>query len=291
LSESSQDVWVAGEALIDLLPGAGESIPVVGGGPANAAKALANLGVRTTFVGGISGDSYGDLIESELLSYGVDLKLARKSNLPTATAEVKLDEKGGATYKFRLEQTATFDYGDWLPIGKPKVLYTGTLATLIEPGAGALYKWVKGMEVPIVYDPNIRSSVLNDKTKYLESFSKWAETSKVVKLSLEDLEWLDLSATEILEMGPELVVLTRGDQGISAFTKDESLHQPSEKVEVVDTVGAGDTVGAVIVEGMLRDFELRSGNLEEILKRAVRAAGITCSRAGAKPPTLKELNS
>jgi fructokinase len=290
LSESSHEVWVAGEALIDLLPGASEPTPVVGGGPANTAKALANLGIKTAFIGGVSTDTFGELIENELLSYQVDLKLAKKSDLPTATAEVKLDRDGGATYAFKLDKTATFDFGDWLPRGNPKVLYTGTLATLIEPGASALYNWIKDLGISIVYDPNVRPSVLGDREKYLTSFAKWAEISKVVKLSEEDMNWLGLSTLKILGMGPELIVLTRGGEGISAFRRDEILHQTSERVEVVDTVGAGDTVGAVIVEGMLKNPELAGASLQSVLQRAVRAAGITCSRAGAKPPKLKELN-
>ena len=88
----SAQIWVAGEALIDLLPNGESKLPVVGGGPANTAKALANLGFSTYFIGGISSDEYGKLIEGELSSYGVDLSGALRSELPTAIAEVELNE-------------------------------------------------------------------------------------------------------------------------------------------------------------------------------------------------------
>ena len=104
-------IWVVGEALIDLLPGGN---PVVGGGPANTAKAIAALGIPTCFVGGISIDRYGELIVSELSEFGVNLDLVNKSNLRTARAIVTLVESGAATYQFELVNTATFNFGDWL---------------------------------------------------------------------------------------------------------------------------------------------------------------------------------
>lgn len=290
MDNSDYSVWVSGEVLIDLMPGLKGRVPTVGGGPANTAKALSNLGIKTSFVGGISRDAYGKLIRNELLDYGVDISLSRDSNLPTATASIQFNEEGGAIYNFKFENTATFDFGDWLPKSNPNILYTGSLAALIEPGAGALFTWAKSMKTAIFYDPNVRPSVVKEKSRYLESFYKWAEISRVIKLSLEDLTWLGLSTSRILELGPKLVILTKGSDGISAFTHQETRHQKSEKIEIVDTVGAGDTVGAVIVEEFLKDPALSGDTLENLLKRAVRAAAITCTRAGAKPPTLEELN-
>ena len=290
MSKSSHRVWVVGEALVDLLPGPSGRTPYVGGGPANAAKAIANLGIEAAFIGGISTDNYGSIIRSELSNYGVNLDLVRKSNLPTATAAVQLNEDGEAEYQFKLEKTATFDFSNWLPTGHPEVIYTGSLATIIEPGASAIYRWLKNLDLSIVYDPNIRPSVVKEKSRYLESFHKWAEISRVIKLSLEDLDWLGLSTSRILELGPKLVILTKGSDGISAFTRQETLHQQSEKLKIVDTVGAGDTVGAVLVEGILKFGDGLLLNLQEVLHRASLAAAITCTRAGAKPPTLEELN-
>jgi fructokinase len=284
------EVWVAGEALIDLMPGKNKTIPVVGGGPANAAKALANLAIRTCFIGGISTDKYGDLIQDELLSFGVDLTLSRKSNLPTATALVKLDENGCAKYQFHLEQTASFDFGDWLPIGQPKALYLGSLSTLINPSFSALFDWAKEIGVMIVYDPNVRPTVLPDKIKYIQNFEKWASISNIVKLSEDDLSWLGYGERDLFDFGVSLVVVTKGAKGISAFTRKEEVLVPAKAVDISDTVGAGDTVGAVIVEGVLKFGDLYCENLRFTLERAAKAAAITCSRPGANPPTLRELD-
>lgn len=281
------EVWVAGEALIDLLPG---DIPVVGGGPANTAKALANLGIKSYFVGGISSDSYGEMIEENLYRSGVDLALVHRSQLPTAIAKVTLDENGSASYEFSLENTATFNFGDWLPLGSPEVLHVGTLSTIVNPGAEALFSWANTINSRIVFDPNVRPSVLGDKERYRKQFIKWVGISSIIKLSEEDLEWLDFSIEKILELGAELVVLTRGAQGLSAFRKDETFEIPGRKVEVIDTVGAGDTVGAVLVEGLINFGELKGSNLKSVLERAALAAAITCTRAGAVPPSLEELS-
>ena len=284
-------VWVAGEALIDLVPLNGEVKAIVGGGPANTAKALAKLGIEVCFIGGISSDRYGAAIREELDS--VDLCLALESELPTALAEVSLDSSGSASYKFTLEETATFDFHtSWLPYGSPDILHIGTLATLVEPGASELYSWAKGLDSVIVFDPNVRSSVLGDAEKYREIFESWALISKIVKMSEEDLHFLGYSGgEEVLELGPELVVVTRGADGMEGITSKGLVSVPGAKVNVVDTVGAGDTVGAILVEGLLRyGFDdLKGKNLFTVLTRATRAAAITCSRAGANPPSAKEL--
>ena len=281
-------IWVVGEALIDLLPGGN---PVVGGGPANTSKALARLGIPTSFVGGISSDSYGQLIESELSEFGVNLDLANKSNLRTAQAIVSLVESGAATYQFELANTATFDFGGWLPKGSPAIVHFGSLATIVEPGASDLYKWASGLDALIVFDPNVRSSVLSERDVYRAYFKKWAKISDVVKLSDEDLSWLGTSVDEILNFGVDLVVVTHGENGLSGFRHGEKYSVSGVVVDVVDTVGAGDTVGAVLVEGFVKYGELSGENLESVLKRAAVAAAITCTRAGAKPPSIEELES
>ncbi len=287
----SNQIWVAGEALIDLVPEGNLYTPVVGGGPANTAKALSRLGFTPSFIGGISSDQYGSMIEAELAE--VDLKFTLRSNLPTALAIVSLNESGSASYEFKLENTATFDFRkEWLPSGSPELLHIGTLATVIEPGCSALFEWASQLECPIVFDPNIRPSVMSEKAKYREIFERWAQISDVVKMSSEDLSWLGFTDVEnILDFGPKLVVVTHGAEGMSGHTVSGSVSVPGVKVEVIDTVGAGDTVGAVVVEGLLNYGidSLTGDNLFEVLTRAARAAAITCSRVGANPPTLAEL--
>lgn len=283
-------VWVAGEVLIDLVPRGESILPIVGGGPANTAKALANLGFETYFVGGISSDEYGEMIRKELV--GVNLSLALESNLPTALAKVTLDSSGSASYEFSLEGTATFDFrSGWLPYGEPEILHIGTLGTVVEPGASNLYEWASQMSAPIVFDPNIRPSVMSAKDRYRATFERWAEISTVVKMSIEDLEWLGYSnPVSLFDLGFSYLILTKGKDGIEGFTKDGAVSVPGVAVDVVDTVGAGDTVGAIVVEGLAKlGVSGLEENLLSVLTRAAKAAAITCSRAGAKPPTLAEM--
>lgn len=281
---------------MDLVPDSSGFIqPLVGGGPANTAKALSQLGLETYFIGGISEDDFGKNIHGELKRSGVLLSKVKRSTLPTATAMVSLSGSGSATYEFNLEGTATFDFSEeWLPAGVPSVLMLGSLGSLIEPGASALHAWAKNLKSPIVFDPNVRPSVLGDDISYRSSVERWLKISEVVKLSEEDMAWLfgHTIPSQLLEFGPSMVVMTRGERGIVGVAKDIEVSVDAEKVDVVDTVGAGDTVGAIIAEALaLRGLSGMKNNLREILVRATKASAITCSRTGAKPPALQELEN
>ena len=292
-------IWVCGEVLIDVLP----TGPVVGGGPANTAKALARLGHAVDFIGGISTDTHGKLSRKELERDGVDLTLAHECSKPTCTATVQLDKAGSATYTFVIDATATFDFSpSWLPDPerlKPSVLHIGTLATVVEPGASVLFDWaVKCAEfAPIVFDPNVRPSFLADREKYCQAVEKWVAISSVVKLSDEDIAWLypdetmDEVAHRWLEGETSLVVVTRGSKGIIGYTHGAQEEVSSYAVNVVDDIGAGDTVGAIIVEAVAAHSVagVVGQVLVDVLHRAAVAAGITVSRAGAQPPRLHEL--
>jgi fructokinase len=296
-------VWVAGEVLIDLIPNGNRSKPIVGGGPANTAKALARVGVDTQFIDGISTDDYGLMIKDDLLTSGIKLDYVKYSDLPTCLAKVSLNEKGSASYEFVIEGTATFDFNQqWLPNPaqlKPSLLYTGTLATIIEPGATELFTWAQSIakSAPIVFDPNIRDAVMKDRNRYVSQVERWVAISSVVKVSQEDLTWLypsleiDQIVNNWLTLGALLVVVTFGDQGLAAYGSGEKIKVDAINVEVVDTVGAGDTVGAILVEAIVKDglASLSGRRLEMMLKRAAKAAAITVSRAGANPPTSEEI--
>ena len=300
----SDQVWVAGEVLIDLIPNEDQYFAVVGGGPANTAKALAKIGVKTHFIDGISSDKYGQMAKAELLSANVLLDYAQFSNKPTCTAKVTLSKSGSALYEFVIEDTATFDFSDlWLPDPqkiKPALLHIGTLATIIEPGASILFGWAQSVAkvAPIVFDPNIRAAVLGNRDEYVKKVEKWVAISSAVKVSDEDLNWLysgkliDEIVGKWLGVGVQLVVVTLGDKGIVAYRKNEQISIDAVKVVVADTVGAGDTVGAVLVEAIVDNGldRLTGEVLETMLKRAVKAAAITVSRTGANPPSKDEID-
>ena len=300
----SDQVWVVGEVLIDLIPNGDQYFAVVGGGPANTAKALANLGVKTHFIDGISTDNYGQMAKAELLSANVLLDYAKYSTKPTCTAKVKLSKSGIASYEFVIEGTATFDFSDlWLPDPqslKPSLLHIGTLATIIEPGASVLFKWAQSVAQVslIVFDPNIRPAVLRNRDEYVKKAEKWLSISSAVKVSDEDLNWLYPGKAIVkvvnqwLEVGVQLVVVTLGDKGIVAYRKNEQISVDAIKVDVADTVGAGDTVGAVLVEAIVNNGldKLTGEVLETMLNRAAKAAAITVSRTGASPPSKEEID-
>lgn len=291
---TKREIWVAGEALIDLVPDiSGARSAIVGGGPANTAKALARLGANTLFIGGISRDGFGKLIAAQLEESGVDLSKSLISSLPSATATVSLGATKDAVYEFKLADTATFSFDkNWLPLGEPLLLVAGSLSSLIEPGASMLLEWAKGLKVPILFDPNVRPSVLGDMVSYRNSVEKWLKISTIVKLSEDDMNWMygHEDPQHVLDFGPNLVVLTRGKNGILGTTRDKSIQVQAERVQVADTVGAGDTVGAVIAEAVAKGgLETTINNLHSVLIKAAKAAGITCSRAGANPPWKHEL--
>jgi fructokinase len=288
-------IWVVGEALMDLIPVNGERVPMVGGGPANTAKAVARLGYTTQFVGGISSDEFGSAIEEELVRSGVDLSLALRGNLPTALAIATIDSHGLAKYDFELDGTTSFAFhSSWLPSGEPDVIHIGSVATMLEPGSSELLKWAEEKCVPIVFDPNVRPSIQGDKGLYRAAIERWIGVSTLVKLSEDDLTWLygdESIVSSWLNSGPELVIVTRAEKGLTAYVAGFTVDVPAFTVDVVDTVGAGDTIGAVVVEGVLIHGAnaLRGEVLRSVLVRAAKAASITCSRAGANPPTRDEL--
>jgi fructokinase len=299
-------IWVCGEVLIDLIPGAdGVRVPHVGGGPANTAKALARLGHDVHFIDGISTDQYGVAARKELLDDEVKLDLALASDKPTCLAIISLDANGGASYEFKIDGTATFDFNlNWLPDPsryKPNVLHIGTLVTVIQPGADVLYDWAMQVAefAPIVFDPNIRPSVMGDHDLYEAAVEKWAALSSVIKVSDDDMAWLypgqkyEEVAKRWINDGVALVVVTRGSNGIIGFTADGAVEVEGAKITVADTVGAGDTVGAIIVEAMIEKgiLALTGDVLKATLHRAAVAAGITCSRKGAQPPYKHELKN
>jgi fructokinase len=299
----SNQVWVVGEVLIDLIPDGEERKAVVGGGPANTAKALAKLGIDTQFIDGISSDKYGQMALKELHKDNVKLDFAHFSDKPTCLAIVSLDSSGSATYEFVIEETATFDFTPtWLPdpvSNKPSLLHIGTLVTAIEPAASILHRWASDLTkvAPIVFDPNIRPAVMGNRQEYVKQVERWIDIATVVKVSNDDINWLypDKSIDDVanawLTKGAKLVVVTFGDKGLTAFSEQEKISVPAQKVVVVDTVGAGDTVGAILVEAIIESGleKLHGEVLKKMLERAAKAAAITVSRTGAVPPTRDEI--
>jgi fructokinase len=299
-------IVVAGEALIDLVPqGPGALAPLkpaLGGGPYNTALALGRLGAPTAFCSRTSYDAFGEALLDGLRRAGVDVSAVQRGTEPTTLAAATIDEHGSARYSFYVEGTADrlFTAPARLPDGTRAVSF-GTCSLVLEPGAGAyeeLMRHAAAQGVFTALDPNIREALIPDPDAYRARFKSWLPSVSLLKLSAEDAAWLGGSPREWLASGPAAVVITHGADGLTAFTRDGSEYSvPGVRVDVVDTIGAGDTVNAALLHGLAaRDAlspdavaGLAADGWGELLGFAARAAAITCSRAGAEPPYASEL--
>lgn len=299
-------IVVAGEALIDLVPqGAGALVglqPVRGGGPYNTAVALGRLGSPTAFCSRLSRDAFGEALLDGLRAAGVNVTPVRRGTEPTTLAVASIEESGSAAYSFYAEGTADrlFEAPDRLPAGTRAVSF-GTCSLVLEPGASAyeeLMRTAAAQGVFTALDPNIRAGLIPDADAYRARFKSWLPSVSLLKLSEEDAQWLGGSPREWLASGPSAVVVTHGGDGLTAFVRDGAEHSvPGERVDVVDTIGAGDTVNAALLHGLSTWDALSPQALvglgadgwARLLQFAARAAAITCSRAGAEPPYATEL--
>ncbi|MGD9750852.1 MAG: carbohydrate kinase [Acidimicrobiia bacterium] len=312
-------IVVCGEALIDLtaVEVAGEQLwrALPGGGPHNAAIALARLGVPVRFIGRLSTDRFGQQLAGGLAADGVDLTWAVTGPEPTTLAVVALDEGGSPTFSFYGEGTADrlLGPGD-LPadLGDAEAVHFGTLSLVNEPQAStleALMRRESGRRL-LFCDPNVRPLLIGALEPYLAKLQRWLELVDVVKFSDADLAWLApgedpaVVSARWADRHGVVVVLTRGAHGADAFWPGGHVFRPATPVDVVDTVGAGDTFGAAFLAELRRRRPLVAGlaaalgdgaggaaaaDIAAALDHAGRAAAITCSRAGADPPRADEL--
>ncbi|MCK1819499.1 carbohydrate kinase [Streptomyces sp. XM83C] len=299
-------IVVAGEALIDLVPqgpGALAALtPALGGGPYNTAVALGRLGSPAAFCSRISEDAFGEALLDGLRRAGVDTTAVQRGPEPTTLAVASIGADGSAAYSFYVEGTADrlFTAPAELPAGTRAVSF-GTCSLVLEPGASAYEELMRRAAAQGVFtalDPNIRPGLIPDADAYRARFKSWLASVTLLKLSEEDARWLGGTPQEWLSAGPTAVVITRGGDGLTAWTRDGAEHTvPGERVDVVDTIGAGDTVNAALLHGLAAQDALTPDALAalgaegwtRLLRFAARAAAVTCSRAGAEPPYAHEL--
>jgi fructokinase len=301
-------IAVGGEALIDLIPDGAGLHPHPGGGPFNTAVSLGRLGVPAAFVGRLSSDPFGRLLEARLAESGVDGRYVLHGDAPTPLALVHPTSDGDHEFSFYLSGTAYADVAIAdLPLFDPDVgaLYVGTLALATDPPAAAFEQLIEreaGSRL-VVVDPNIRPAVCGEPSAYVPRFESWAGRAHVVKLSDDDAAWLypdvshDTVVETILELGPQLVVLTLGAEGALARTSAVSAKVAAPNVDVVDTVGAGDAFSAGLLRRLWEHEWLDAGSvaglgddeLADLVRFAAVVAALQCSRAGASPPTLDEV--
>lgn len=299
-----------GEALIDMLPrtstlGENSFAPYAGGAVFNTAIALGRLGAPAGFFSGISSDFLGQILIDELAASKVDTSACHIADRPCTVAFVKL-VNGQATYAFYDEETAgRMLQTDDLPEVTADALFFGGISLVAEP-CGSTYEALMLREAPTrvcMIDPNIRPGFIKDEASYRARIDRMLAAADIVKLSDEDLHWLmgageisDL-ANRVLAMGPKLVCITEGAKGATGYSAAGAVFVAANKVEVVDTVGAGDTFNAGVLASLSAAGLLTKSGVAALSEDAIRAAltlggkaaAVTVSRAGANPPWAHEL--
>lgn len=298
----------SGEALIDMLPrqstmGEPCFAPYAGGAVMNTAIALSRLGSASGFLTGLSTDLMGDVLRQTLTASNVNLDFCVVSDRPTTLAFVKLTN-GSASYAFYDENTAgrmmTMADMPTLPEAV-RAYFSGGIWLAVEPCGTTLEQMFlreAGQRVTMI-DPNVRPGFVKDRAAYTARIDRMIAAADIVKLSDEDAVWLYGSAdpAPILSRGAKVVLITEGAKGATAHTARGSVSFPAPKITLVDTVGAGDTFNAGFLAALDRAglltksaiASLSDAALTDALSLGVRAAAVTCSRAGANPPWANEL--
>ena len=298
-------ILCAGEALIDMLPrqtalGEATFMPCTGGAALNMAVALARLETPVSLFTGLSTDMFGNQLRATLAAAGVGDRAAT-SDRPTTMAFVELVD-GSARYAFFDENTAgrMLTAYDLPALDDVQAVVLGGISLAVEPCADA-FETLCTRAAPdklVMIDPNIRPLFISDEARYRARLTRMMAVANIVKLSDEDLDWWnggDIDA--LLASGPKMLVMTKGPEGAVAIRASGMVSVPATRVDVVDTIGAGDTFNAGFMAG-LSDANalskaalatLSDDTLRNALTLGVQAAGITVSRAGANPPHRSEL--
>jgi fructokinase len=302
-------IVIGGEALVDLVDDHGSPRPVAGGGPFNTAIAFGRLEITVGFLGAISRDAYGQMLADRLVRAGVDTSLVRWSDAPTPHAVVHRQHDGKNEYTFQLSGTSLLDMSpEDLPVlpAAAWAVYVGTLALAVDPPATA-YEALVDREAgrrQIIFDPNVRPAIFGDAAAYRRRFERLAGVADLVKLSEDDAAWIypGLSVDEVLDVildfGPRVVAVTRGENGAVAGSAYGAVQVAGIPIIVADTVGAGDSFGAALIVALVENgaFGPEATRVpdETVLARAVSyavaASALTCTRTGAVPPTREEID-
>jgi fructokinase len=301
-----------GEALIDMVPDGGRAdvyLARPGGCPYNTAIAAARLGSTVEFIGRIGTDFLGEQLVERLKTNDVGTRFLARRDEPTTLAFVNRSPSGDARYAFYSKGAADRSLSpEDIPLRldpQPRFLMFGSISLVQEPIASTIEAFVARESGRAIasFDPNIRPSLIGDREAYLSRLRRWLSLSSIVKASTEDLEWIYPGVQEkeaiarLLGSGPELVVVTRGSKGAIAATKRAEAEVGGISVDIVDTIGAGDTFHAALLYQLDRDGlgtrnelqGLDGERIRAILEFSNAAAAADCTRSGAEPPFLEEV--
>ncbi len=300
-------ILCAGESLIDMVPEGAQYRPLPGGAVYNTAIALGRMGAASGYLWPISRDPFGEMLLRPLADANVDTSLCPRSDRLTTLAFVTLIG-GEARYAFYDEGSA----GRMLrPEDLPEIpdqvtaLFIGGISLVPDPCGAAVEALVTRVRdrIPVMIDPNIRPFFIQDEARYRARLDRLIAMADLVKLSGDDLEWLEPGASHeqaaaaILDKGPRVIFQTGGSAGARAHWSGDTLSAPAIRVAVADTIGAGDTfnagtlaaldqAGVLTRDGITR---LSADHIMQALVTGTRAAAITVSRPGANPPWAHEL--
>jgi fructokinase len=291
---------VIGEALIDIVQRDGRVLGEhVGGSPLNVAVGLGRLDREVDFLTHIGDDERGRRIVDYVEASGVRLVPGSITAAHTPTASARIDETGAATYTFDIEWQLT----GTPEVAPPLIAHTGSIAGFLGPGCLATAALLDAyhLAATITFDPNVRPALITDREQAIGRIDRLVERADVVKVSDEDLRWIDPSrspeeiATAWQAVGPSIVAVTMGGQGAFAVCAAGVVRVAARPVEVVDTVGAGDSFMTGLIDALwslnLLGADRREDlaridvdSLDGVLQEAALASALTVSRAGADLP-------
>ena len=293
-------VLVVGESLIDIVQRPdGTTVEHPGGSAANVAVGLARLGRPVQLLTAFGDDQHGGVLARHLNQSAVGLAGDPHSLDRTSTALATLTADGSATY--------AFDIG-WrlgaLPDVAPVAVHACSMGVVLEPGAGDVRRLLEDLRptATISYDVNARPAVTGTGPEVARAVEAVAALADLVKASDEDLEALypgepaEQVVDRLLGLGPSVVIVTHGRRGATWHGAGTRVDVHAAEAEVADTIGAGDTFAAAILDA-LWELGALGGRLavpaphemEFVLRHAARAAAVTVSRPGADPPYRHEL--
>lgn len=313
-------VLAVGEALVDEVHRPdGSNAEHPGGSIANVALTLGRLSREVRLATWLGADARGDLVRAWLADSDVALVPGSDGAERTSVAVATLDESGSATYDFDLawrvpaealpgadtstEASARVGGSDALAI------HTGSIAAILEPGATEVRQVLEAARTTstTTYDPNARPAIMGSADEVRPRVEALVQLSDVVKVSDEDLGWLypgtdPVAVARDWQRGtPALVVVTFGGKGAVAVSDAGAVEAVAPRVEVVDTVGAGDSFMGALIDGLWEHDLLGAdrrpalnavdlATVQRILDRCCAVAAITVSRAGANPPRRAEVS-
>jgi fructokinase len=284
-------------------------MPAVGGSCLNVSVGMARLGAPTSFVGGISTDMFGRMIADHAAASDVELGLATRSDHQTTLAFVRIIA-GESHYAFYDAETATRNWTyrrGSIPFDTVEAVHVGSTTLVNDQGAAETKALIADalMSSTISFDPNCRPNLVKDKPAYLARMAEFTASADLVKMSDVDFAYLfgeepyQQRARAMLGQGTSLVVLTRGNNGAIAWhARAGQIEIDTPKVEVADTIGAGDSFQAALLFALHKQGRLARPRLKDIgadeLRRALsfaaNCAGLTCTRPGADPPWSREIS-